>query len=64
MPLRYNVVMPVQWLEQAMPPDIRFQQTTTKADTRAKVYELEQELKETQHLKDVFLQQVIQLQKN
>ena len=44
--------------------DLTDELTTTKTDTRAKVYELEQELKETQHLKDVFLQQVIQLQKN
>lgn len=34
-----------------------------KSDSRSKIYSLEQELKETQHLKDVFLQQIVQLQK-
>ena len=34
-----------------------------KSDSRTKIYSLEQELKESQHLKDVFLQQIVQLQK-
>ena len=34
-----------------------------KSDSRTKIYSLEQELKESQYLKDVFLQQIVQLQK-
>ena len=34
-----------------------------KRHSRTKIYSLEQELKESQHLKDVFLQQIVQLQK-
>ena len=35
----------------------------TKSETRVKLYNMEQELKDTKRLKDVFLEQVVQLQK-
>ena len=43
--------------------DITLELSHTKSDSRSKIYSLEQELKESQHLKDVFLQQIIHLQK-
>ena len=43
--------------------DITLELSQTKSDSRSKIYSLEQELKESKHLKDVFLQQIIQLQK-
>ena len=43
--------------------DITLELSQTKSNSRSKIYSLEQELKESQHLKDVFLNQIIQLQK-
>ena len=43
--------------------DLTDELSQTKSETRVQVYNLQQELNETKHLKDVFLQQVISLQK-
>ena len=42
--------------------DLNYQLEMIQNDSRRKIYELEQKLKESEHLKQVFLEQILSLQ--